>query len=93
MGEDEDEASNENFGIILIYLDRLKKYTENNVDVEALQEFGQKAATFRHAKLQKYINMMTILTNCLTSKEICLQLLDPRNKSTLKKLGRTFEWF
>ena len=32
---------------------------------------------FRHAKLQKYINMMTIMTNCLTSKGIVHELLDP----------------
>lgn len=28
-----------------------------------------------HSKFQKYINMMTIMTNCLTSKGICRAIL------------------
>ena len=48
---------------------------------------------FRHAKFQKYINMMTIMTNCLTSKNICRSLLEFRNHQTLKIIGSTFAWF
>lgn len=48
---------------------------------------------FRHGKLQKYINMMTIMTNCLTSKNIVHELLDPAQSRQLKDLSRTLAWF
>ena len=46
-----------------------------------------------HSKFQKYINMMTIMTNCLTSKKICKTLLMDQNHYLNDELGRTLHWF
>ena len=43
----------------------------NTMDEEANFD----ATKFRHAKFQKYIMMMTIMTNCLTSKHFVRELL------------------
>jgi len=51
------------------------------------------SSLFRHAKLQKYINMMTIMTNCLTSKNFVRELLEPSQNRQLRDLSRTLAWF
>ena len=62
-----------------------------NLDQDDVEDGAREK--FRHAKFQKYINMMTIMTNCLTSKEICRSLLEHRNFKTLKVIGQLFHWF
>ena len=37
--------------------------------------------------------MMTIMTNCLTSKGIVHELLDPAQRSQLNALSKTLAWF
>jgi len=61
--DDEAEINkNNNFVIIMVYVDRLRDYCE--------KIFKGTIRDFRNSKLEKYINMMRILTNCLTSGSI-----------------------
>ena len=48
---------------------------------------------FRHAKFQKYINIMTIMTNVLSSKRINKALLKEKGQLTLFAIADIFRCF
>ena len=39
------------------------------------------------------MNMLTIMTNCLTAKDICRTILEPRHGEILKDVCKKFSWF
>jgi len=83
-------------GLSLLMARRLSKMvTQKKNELEGadtIEESKRKKILFRPAKFQKYINVLTIISNCLTSRVVCLKLLDEQPE-TLFRLGARFYQF